>query len=152
MKLILLGAPGAGKGTQAAFICQKYGIPQISTGDMLRAAVKAGTPLGQQAKAVMDAGQLVSDDLIINLVKERIAQADCANENHSPCQHLTRSRPNYSAIKGGKIRPSPLAFLAVGRKNDVHERDFIASANGRQTKTARPGARRDSAQTFQHSH
>ena len=79
MKLILLGAPGAGKGTQAAFICQKFGIPQISTGDMLRAAVKAGTPLGQQAKAMMDAGQLVSDDLIINLVKERIAQADCAN-------------------------------------------------------------------------
>ena len=79
MKLILLGAPGAGKGTQAAFICQKFGIPQISTGDMLRAAVKAGTPLGLQAKAVMDAGQLVSDDLIINLVKERIAQADCAN-------------------------------------------------------------------------
>ena len=78
MRLILLGAPGAGKGTQAAFICQKYGIPQISTGDMLRAAVKAGTPLGQQAKAVMDAGQLVSDDLIINLVKERIAEADCA--------------------------------------------------------------------------
>src|SRR6266705_3809745 len=65
---------------------------------------------------------------------------------------LTRSRPNYSAIKGGKIRPNPLAFLAVGRKNDVHERDCIASANGRQTKTARPGARRDSAQTFQHSH
>jgi adenylate kinase len=79
MKLILLGAPGAGKGTQATFICQKFGIPQISTGDMLRAAVKAGTPLGQQAKAVMDAGQLVSDDLIINLVKERITQADCAN-------------------------------------------------------------------------
>ncbi len=79
MRLILLGAPGAGKGTQAAFICQKYGIPQISTGDMLRAAVKAGTPLGLQAKAVMDAGALVSDDLIINLVKERIAQADCAD-------------------------------------------------------------------------
>lgn len=78
MKLILLGAPGAGKGTQAAFICRQYGIPQISTGDMLRAAVKAGTPLGQQAKAVMEAGQLVSDDLIINLVKERIAQPDCA--------------------------------------------------------------------------
>jgi len=79
MKLILLGAPGAGKGTQATFICQKYGIPQISTGDMLRAAVKAGTPLGVQAKQVMDAGGLVSDDLIINLVKERITQADCAN-------------------------------------------------------------------------
>ena len=78
MRLILLGAPGAGKGTQAAFICKQFGIPQISTGDMLRAAVKAGTPLGLQAKAVMEAGQLVSDDLIINLVKERIAQPDCA--------------------------------------------------------------------------
>ncbi|MCF8209238.1 MAG: adenylate kinase [Rhodoferax sp.] len=79
MRLILLGAPGAGKGTQATYICQKYGIPQISTGDMLRAAVKAGTSLGLEAKAVMASGALVSDDLIINLVKERLAQADCAN-------------------------------------------------------------------------
>lgn len=79
MRLILLAAPGAGKGTQATFLCQKYSIPQISTGDMLRAAVKAGTPLGLEAKKVMDSGALVSDDLIINLVKDRIAQPDCAN-------------------------------------------------------------------------
>ena len=79
MRLILLGAPGAGKGTQATFICKQFGIPQISTGDMLRAAVKAGTPLGLQAKSVMDSGALVSDDIIIGLVKERIAQPDCAN-------------------------------------------------------------------------
>ena len=78
MRLILLGAPGAGKGTQATFICQRFGIPQISTGDMLRAAVKAGTPLGLAAKQVMDSGGLVSDEIIIGLVKERIAQPDCA--------------------------------------------------------------------------
>jgi len=78
MRIILLGAPGAGKGTQAQFMMDKYGIPQISTGDMLRAAAKAGTELGLKAKELMDAGQLVSDDLIIGLVKERIAQEDCA--------------------------------------------------------------------------
>ncbi len=77
MRIILLGAPGAGKGTQAQFLMDKYGIPQISTGDMLRAAIKAGTPLGLKAKEVMDQGQLVSDDIIIGLVKERIAQEDC---------------------------------------------------------------------------
>ncbi|MEF1211382.1 nucleoside monophosphate kinase, partial [Vibrio alginolyticus] len=79
MRIILLGAPGAGKGTQANFIMEKYGIPQISTGDMLRAAIKAGTELGKQAKAVIDAGQLVSDEIILGLIKERIAQEDCAN-------------------------------------------------------------------------
>ena len=76
MRIILLGAPGAGKGTQAQFIMEKYGIPQISTGDMLRAAIKAGTELGKQAKSVIDAGQLVSDEIILCLIKERIAQAD----------------------------------------------------------------------------
>jgi adenylate kinase len=79
MRLILLGAPGAGKGTQANFIKEKYNIPQISTGDMLRAAVKAGTPLGLAAKQVMDAGGLVSDELIIDLVKGRLQEPDCAN-------------------------------------------------------------------------
>ncbi|MFC1578834.1 adenylate kinase [Pseudomonadota bacterium] len=79
MRLILLGAPGAGKGTQAQFICEQYNIPQISTGDMLRAAVKAQTELGLKAKAVMDSGGLVSDDIIIGLVKDRISQPDCAS-------------------------------------------------------------------------
>jgi adenylate kinase len=78
MRLILLGAPGAGKGTQATFICKHFGIPQISTGDMLRAAVKAGTPLGVEARKVMDSGGLVGDDIIIGLVKERLTQPDCA--------------------------------------------------------------------------
>ena len=79
MRLILLGAPGAGKGTEAKFICERFGIPQISTGDMLRAAVKAGTPLGLAAKKVMDSGALVSDDIIIGLVKERLGEPDCVN-------------------------------------------------------------------------
>jgi adenylate kinase len=79
MRLILLGAPGAGKGTQANFIKEKYNIPQISTGDMLRAAIKAGTELGLAAKKVMDAGGLVSDDIMIGLVKDRLQEADCAN-------------------------------------------------------------------------
>jgi len=79
MRIILLGSPGSGKGTQAQFITKKYGIPQISTGDMLRAAVKAGTALGLEAKKVMDAGGLVSDDIILGLIKERIQESDCSN-------------------------------------------------------------------------
>lgn len=102
MRLILLGAPGAGKGTQATFICQKYGIPQISTGDMLRAAVKAGTPLGLQAKSVMESGALVSDDLIINVVKERIAQPDC--DGGFLFDGFPRTIPQADAMKAAGVK------------------------------------------------
>lgn len=102
MRLILLGAPGAGKGTQATFICEKYSIPQISTGDMLRAAVKAGTPLGIEAKKVMDSGGLVSDDLIINLVKDRIAQPDCARG--FLFDGFPRTLPQADAMKAAGVK------------------------------------------------
>lgn len=102
MRLILLGAPGAGKGTQATFICQKYAIPQISTGDMLRAAVKAATPMGLAAKKVMDAGALVGDDIIIGLVKERIAQPDCANG--FLFDGFPRTIPQADALKAAGVK------------------------------------------------
>ncbi|QJC56343.1 Adenylate kinase [Polaromonas vacuolata] len=102
MRLILLGAPGAGKGTQATFICHKYKIPQISTGDMLRAAVKAGTPLGLEAKKIMDAGGLVSDELIINLVKDRITHLDC--EQGFLFDGFPRTIPQADAMKAAGVK------------------------------------------------
>ncbi len=102
MRLILLGAPGAGKGTQATFICQEYGIPQISTGDMLRAAVKAATPMGLEAKKIMDSGALVSDDIIIGLVKERISQPDCAKG--FLFDGFPRTIPQADAMKAAGVR------------------------------------------------
>lgn len=102
MRLILLGAPGAGKGTQATFICQKYGIPQISTGDMLRAAVKAGTPLGLEAQSVMASGGLVSDALIINLVRERLQQPDC--EKGCLFDGFPRTLPQADAMKAAGVK------------------------------------------------
>jgi len=128
MKLILLGAPGAGKGTQAAFICQKYGIPQISTGDMLRAAVKAGTPLGLQAKAVMESGALVSDDLIINLVKERIAQPDCAGG--FLFDGFPRTIPQADAMKAAGVK------LDYVLEIDVPFSDIIERMSGRRSHPA----------------
>lgn len=111
MKLILLGPPGAGKGTQAKFICEKFKIPQISTGDMLRAAVKAGTELGKKAKAVMDAGGLVSDQLIIGLVKERIAQPDCANG--FLFDGFPRTIPQAEAVKAAGVDIDAIVEIKV---------------------------------------
>lgn len=101
MRIVLLGAPGAGKGTQAQFIMKRYGIPQISTGDMLRAAVVSGSDLGKQAKALMDAGKLVTDELVIKLVKERISQNDC-NEGYL-LDGFPRTIPQANAMKDAGI-------------------------------------------------
>lgn len=128
MRLILLGAPGAGKGTQATFLCQKYSIPQISTGDMLRAAVKAGTPLGVEAKTVMESGGLVSDDLIINLVKERIAQRDCAQG--FLFDGFPRTIPQADAMKAAGVK------LDYVLEIDVPFDAIIERMSGRRSHTA----------------
>ena len=111
MRVILLGAPGAGKGTQAQYICKEFGIPQISTGDMLRAAVKAESPLGLAAKEVMDAGRLVSDDIIIGLVKERLEQSDCANG----ClfDGFPRTIPQAEALRDSGVNIDHVIEMAV---------------------------------------
>ncbi|HJW11421.1 MAG TPA: adenylate kinase [Albitalea sp.] len=128
MRLILLGAPGAGKGTQANFICQKFGIPQISTGDMLRAAVKAGTPLGLAAKKVMDSGALVSDEIIIGLVKERIAQPDCTNG--FLFDGFPRTIPQADALKAAGVK------LDVVLEIDVPDEAIIERMSGRRSHPA----------------
>jgi adenylate kinase len=128
MRLILLGPPGAGKGTQAAYICQHYGIPQISTGDMLRAAVKAGTELGLAAKKVMDSGALVSDDIIIGLVKECIAQPDCANG--FLFDGFPRTLPQAEAMKNAGVKLD--AVLEI----DVPDAEIIERMSGRRVHLA----------------
>ena len=128
MKLILLGAPGAGKGTQAAFITEKYGIPQISTGDMLRAAVKAGTPLGLEAKKVMDAGQLVSDEIILGLIKERLRQPDCAKG--FLFDGFPRTIPQAEALRTQGVD------LDLVLEIDVPDEEIIKRMSGRRVHTA----------------
>ena len=125
MRLILLGAPGAGKGTQAGFICKHFGIPQISTGDMLRAAVKAGTPLGLAAKQVMDSGGLVSDEIIIGLVKERIAQPDCANG--FLFDGFPRTIPQADAMKAAGVKLDHVVEI------DVPDAAIIERMSGRRS-------------------
>lgn len=128
MRLILLGPPGAGKGTQAAFIAQRFAIPQISTGDMLRAAVKAGTPLGMAAKKVMDAGQLVSDDIIIGLVKERLKEPDCARGYLF--DGFPRTIPQAEAMKAARV------VLDFVLEIDVPDGEIITRMSGRRVHPA----------------
>lgn len=128
MRLILLGPPGAGKGTQANYIKEHCGIPQISTGDMLRAAVKAGTPLGLEAKKVMDAGGLVSDDIIINLVKERLTQADC--QAGYLFDGFPRTIPQAQAMKDARVG------LDVVLELQVPDADIINRMSGRRVHVA----------------
>lgn len=123
MRLILLGAPGVGKGTQAGLLTEKFGIPQISTGDMLRAAVKAQTPLGKKAQAVIDRGDLVSDEIIISLVKHRIAEADC--KNGFLCDGFPRTIAQADALKNEQIDLDAVVEI------DVDHEEIIKRMDGR---------------------
>jgi adenylate kinase len=128
MRLILLGPPGAGKGTQANFIREKFGIPQISTGDMLRAAVKAGTPLGLAAKKVMDAGQLVSDDIIVALVEERLGHGDCTKGYLF--DGFPRTIPQAEAMRARDVRIDHVLEI------DVADDEIITRMSGRRVHPA----------------
>jgi adenylate kinase len=128
MKLILLGGPGAGKGTQAQYITEKFAIPQISTGDMLRAAVKAGTPLGLEAKKIMDAGGLVSDDIILGLVEERLQQPDCANGYL--LDGFPRTIPQAEGMKARGINVEHVVEI------DVDDNEIIKRMSGRRVHPA----------------
>ena len=128
MRLILLGGPGAGKGTQANYIKERYGIPQISTGDMLRAAVKAGTEMGLAAKKIMDAGGLVSDEIIIGLVKDRIKEADCANG--FLFDGFPRTIPQADAMKAAGVPIDAVVEI------DVPDEEIIKRMSGRRVHVA----------------
>ncbi len=128
MRIILLGAPGAGKGTQAQFLTKKYNIPQISTGDMLRAAIKAGTNMGKMAKAAMDAGQLVTDEIIIGLVKDRIAEDDCANGYL--LDGFPRTLPQADALTNAGIQIDAVIEI------DVPDAEIVQRMSGRRVHLA----------------
>jgi len=128
MRIILLGPPGAGKGTQASFLCARYKVPQISTGDMLRAAIEAGTPLGQAAKVVMDKGQLVSDDIVVELVKERLRQPDCAKGYLF--DGFPRTLAQAEAMRAADLRVDYLLEI------DVPDDEIIARMAGRRVHLA----------------
>lgn len=128
MRIILLGAPGAGKGTQAGFLTKKYNIPQISTGDMLRAAIKAGTDMGKMAKAAMDAGQLVTDEIIIGLVKDRIAESDCANGYL--LDGFPRTLPQADAVTNAGITIDAVIEI------DVPDEEIVKRMSGRRAHLA----------------
>ena len=128
MRLILLGPPGAGKGTQAAFIAKQHGIPQVSTGDMLRAAIKAGTPLALSVKQVIDAGHLVSDDVIIRLVRERLSEPDC--KNGYLFDGFPRTIPQAEAMKAGRVPIDQVLEI------DVPEAEIVLRMSGRRVHPA----------------